>query len=96
MYLDKVRDMCASDGGQEAYLKWLEDPVTQLFIGAIRESGRPRRPDLIQPEAAFLSLGVSLGYNQAADLLENPRGLSSTPSAPLEASYGASAPVPTQ
>ena len=89
MYREKLADMLGSSSGQEMYLQWLSDPVTQVYIGAIRERGRPARPDIIQTEAAFLSLGESLGWNGAADLMENPVGQVSQAGTRHEPSYGA-------
>ena len=89
MYQEKLTELTASSEGQAMYLKWLADPVTQIFLGSFREKGRPRRPDLIQTEAAFLSIGEALGWNGAADLIENPRQQFAGVGIAPEPSYGA-------
>jgi hypothetical protein len=92
MYLEKLSEMCRDSVGQKTYLDWLGDPVTQLFIGSMREAGRPQRPDIINEAATYLALGESLGMNAAADMMESPRHSGDDTAPELEASYGA-APV---
>ncbi len=89
MYLKKIRELCSSAEGHKQYLAWLQDGVTQAMLGAVREMGRPVEPGLITHDAAYLELGKSLGYNRAADLMENPVPSTGQVGQPLEASYGA-------
>ena len=89
---ERLRELVATAEGGENYIRWLENPITQAFIGALREHGRPTRPDVIATEAAYLSLGESLGWNAAADLLENPAGARPQVREELVASYGAALP----
>ncbi len=89
MHAEKLSELLRSATGQENYLAWLQSPVTQLFLGALREYGRPRRPDIVVTEAAYLALGESLGWNGAADLIENPAGIAPRASVQPDPSYGA-------
>ena len=89
MYQEQLSEMLKSSVGQEKYLEWLGDPVTLLFIGSIREAGRPHRPDIVNAEATYMALGESLGMNAAADMMESPRQSGASTETTLEASYGA-------
>jgi hypothetical protein len=91
MYLKKLRELNASAEGRAQYLAWLGDPVTQLLIGAIRQMGRPLEPGVVSAESVFMALGKSLGFNGAADLMENPGAHDVQVGEPLVASYGAEA-----
>ena len=89
--VQRIREMASTSAGQEQYLEWLANPHTQAFIGAFREMGRPQRPDMINVQSAFLALGESIGWNSAAELMENPGTTSSKVGRDLVASYGAGA-----
>lgn len=93
IYADKLAKMCQNEAGESQYFEWLKNPVTQLFLGAFRERGRPAKSSMITTDAAFMLLGESFGWNGAADLMESPRAVKLQASVEPEASYGAG-PVP--
>jgi hypothetical protein len=67
----KLAELSSSAESQTMYLDWLSSPITQTLLGAIREKGRPARPQVMATEASVsFDLGVSVGYNEAADLFE--------------------------
>jgi len=85
-----IAEMLQSASGQEQYQRWREDPVTMRFLAEIRRRGRPRRPALGGGmEDAYMVLGESLGWNGAADLMENPLAMTPRATAAPEPSYGA-------
>jgi hypothetical protein len=85
-----IAEMLQSASGQEQYQRWREDPVTMRFLAEIRRQGRPRRPALGGGmEDAYMVLGESLGWNGAADLMENPLAFSPKVAPTPEPSYGA-------
>ena|GEM_PF-4037306 len=93
MYQKKLAELCSSAEGRQTYISWLDNPVTQTFLGAIREAGRPKKPAVITTESVYLALGESLGLNAAADMAENPVTQQGQAEVRLEASYGAT-PLP--
>jgi len=93
--LKRLADMVSTAEGVKNYMTWFEDPITQAMLAAIRELGRPRRPGMGGVETAHLLLGETLGYNGAADFMENPGSSTSKVGGDIVASYGAG-PKPEQ
>lgn len=61
----------SSKEGQEAYLLWIANPITQRVIAAGREIARPR---FASSQDCAIAYGESIGANTVLDFLVNPRG----------------------
>lgn len=53
----------------ELYQRWLDDPVTQVMIEAVRGQHRLRRLQNVTGDEALQELGIAIGRSVSADLL---------------------------
>ena len=61
--------------GQQAFIEWLESPMTQLVLAAARERAMPRvvvTGQCTASEAAIAGLYRSLGANDVLDFMASP------------------------
>lgn len=58
--------------GQEQFIEWSANPVTQAFLAAGRELARPQRPS--EGLTTDFLLGKSVGGNEIIDFFLTPKG----------------------
>lgn len=67
----ELEQFLASKEGQEAYIGWIANPITQRFLAAGRELARPRHATTADCAIAY---GESLGAHNLLDFMTNPIG----------------------
>ena len=94
---DRVKELLSTTEGQEKFIEWLGDEVTQLMLDAAREMARPLPPRAGQIEAtqSLFEYGGSVRSHEILDYLANPVAQTSLSGdgkpRGLDPDYGASA-----
>ena len=88
----KITDIATNLKLREEYLKWCNDPMTQLVVDLLRMEGRMEIPhrDCVTGEHALLAQGMNIGYHAALDHALNIACNDQKPGEEPTANYGAS------
>jgi len=88
----KITDIATNPELRAKYLKWCNDPMTQLVIDMLRMEGRMDIPhrDCVTGEHALLAQGMNIGYHAALDHALNIACNDQKPGEEPTADYGAS------
>jgi hypothetical protein len=72
---ERVEEVLSSAKGQEQFLDWLSNDMTQLLLSTARDMARafPPRAGVIEPSQALFEYGGSVRSNEILDFISNPK-----------------------
>ena len=70
--VERVASLFTTASGQETFMKWLSDEVTQLMLSAARELCQPGIPAACDAGSIGIALGKTIGANSIVDYLSRP------------------------
>lgn len=78
MHQDRIKELLQSSSGQDRFLAWIRDEITQLMLATARDMARARPPrsEAIEPSQSLFEYGASVRANEILDFLEDPTTLS--------------------